>query len=51
LLTVQEELFEAKAYIERQQHEIERLQLENAWLYGKLNLINDVLEEARNEIK
>lgn len=29
---------------------IEELKNENQWLYGKLNIISDVIEKSRNEI-
>lgn len=30
-------------------YEIERLEKENMWLYGKLNMISEIIEKGRNE--
>ncbi len=32
-------------------YEIERLEKENMWLYGKLNMIGDIIEKSRDESK
>ncbi|MED1863394.1 hypothetical protein P4V41_07990 [Fictibacillus nanhaiensis] len=30
---------------------IKHLEKENSWLYGRLNLISDIIENGRNEVK
>jgi hypothetical protein len=37
-------------YIEALEKEVQSLNIENEWLYGKLNIIHDVLEEGRKEV-
>ncbi|MGJ0846520.1 hypothetical protein ACR77J_07520 [Tissierella praeacuta] len=32
-------------------YRIDELEQENQWLYGKLNIIGDIIEEGRKEIK